>query len=62
MLLGIWEEFLIIVRQEVGSQVIETWLKAVAFTSWDSLNKIAHIKAPNSFVRDWVKNNYLNLF
>lgn len=62
MLLGIWEEFLIIVRQEAGSQVVETWLKAVIFAQWDSLNKIAHIKAPNSFVRDWIKNNYLKLF
>lgn len=62
MLVGIWEEFLIIVRQEAGSQVVETWLKAVILTSWDSLNKVVHIKAPNSFVRDWVKNNYLKLF
>ena len=59
---GIWEEFLIIVRQEAGSQVVETWLKAVVLQQWDSLNKVVHLKAPNSFVRDWIKNNYLNLF
>ncbi len=62
MLPGIWEEFLAIVKQEAGSQVVETWLKAVALEQWDALNKVAHIKAPNSFVRDWVKNNYLKLF
>lgn len=62
MLPGIWEEFLAIVKQEAGSQVVETWLKAVALEQWDALNKVAHVKAPNSFVRDWVKNNYLKLF
>lgn len=62
MLQGIWDEFLLIVRQEAGSQVVETWLKAVVLEQWDALNKTAHIKAPNSFVKDWIKNNYLNLF
>ena len=62
MLQSIWDEFLIIVRQEAGSQVVETWLKAVVFEQWDALNKTAHIKAPNSFVKDWIKNNYLSLF
>lgn len=62
MLQGIWDEFLLIVRQEAGSRVVETWLKAVVFEQWDALNQTAHIKAPNSFVKDWIKNNYLNLF
>lgn len=62
MLQAIWKEFLEIVRQEVGSQVVETWLKAVLLTRWDALEQTAHVKAPNSFVRDWVKSNYLNLF
>ena len=61
MLLEIWKEFLEIARQEAGNQVVDTWLKAVIFVNWDSLNHIAHIKAPNSFVRDWIKINYLNL-
>ena len=62
MLQVIWDEFLTIVRQEAGSQVVETWLKAVVLEQWDSLGKTVHIRAPNSFVKDWIKNNYLNLF
>lgn len=62
MLQGIWEEFLDIVREEEGSQVVETWLKAVAFEQWDSLSKTAHIKAPNTFVKDWINSNYQDLF
>jgi chromosomal replication initiator protein len=58
----IWKDFLDIVREEEGSQVVETWLKAVVFEQWDSLGKTAHIKAPNSFVKDWINSNYHNLF
>ena len=58
----IWEEFLKIVKQEVGSRVVETWLKAVCLHRWDSLQKIMYVQAPNSFVRDWIKTHYMVLF
>ena len=59
---GIWKEFLNIIRQEAGSRVVETWLKAVVLYEWDDLNKIAYIQAPNKFVKDWISNNYISLF
>jgi chromosomal replication initiator protein len=60
-MLGIWEEFLNIVKEEVGSRVVETWFKAVTFQQWDSLQKVVYLKAPNPFVRDWIQANYLTL-
>ncbi|HBR70335.1 TPA: chromosomal replication initiator protein DnaA [Candidatus Dependentiae bacterium] len=58
----IWQNFLDIVKQEEGSRVVETWLKAVSIERWDSCNCIVYLKAPNHFVREWVRNNYLHLF
>jgi chromosomal replication initiator protein len=59
---SIWQEFLKIMQQEVGSQMVETWLKAVTLYQWDSRENIVYLAAPNSFVKDWLKNNYYSLF
>jgi chromosomal replication initiator protein DnaA len=58
---GVWQEFLDIVRAEVGSRVVETWFKAIVLDRWDSDQKTAYLIAPNKFVRDWVQNHYLSL-
>lgn len=61
MLVSIWEQFLTIARQEAGTQVVETWLKAVSLYQWDSLRNIVYLVTPNSFVKEWIKNNYQRL-
>lgn len=61
MLNGIWEDFLKIVREEAGSRVVDTWFKAVSFYEWDSIEKIAYLRAPNTFVREWMSSNYVEL-
>ncbi len=58
----IWEQFLDIVREEAGSRVVETWLKAVTLQQWDAQEKVVYVHAPNVFVKDWIKTHYLNLF
>ncbi len=58
---GIWEEFLTIVREEIGSRVVETWFKAVSLHEWDPVYKVVYLKAPNQFVRDWIQSNYTSL-
>lgn len=62
MLQTVWEEFLKIVKQEAGSQVVETWLKAVVLERWDSFEKTVYIHPPNVFVKQWIRSNYLQLF
>ncbi len=62
MLEHIWQNFLDIVRQEVGSRVVETWLKAVTLERWDAQENIAYINTPNSFIKDWINCHYLPLF
>ncbi len=62
MIAGIWEEFLKIVGQEAGSHVVHTWLKAVSLSHWDALQKIVYLQAPNPFVQEWIKTNYMVLF
>jgi len=59
---SIWEEFLKIVREEAGSRVVETWLKAVSLSRWDAIEKIVYLQAPNTFVKEWLKSNYTQLF
>lgn len=61
MVAGIWEEFLMLVKEEAGSRVVETWFKAVSLRSWDAQEQIVYLEAPNQFVRDWIKNNYIPL-
>ncbi len=58
----IWEEFLKIVAQEAGSHVVQTWLNAVTLTDWDVHEKVVYIRAPNVFVKEWIKSHYLSLF
>ena len=62
MIQSIWQEFLKIVREEVGSRVVETWFKAVALQRWDAIEKVVYLQAPNAFVRDWIQKHYLTLF
>ena len=57
----IWHEFLKIVKEEVGSRVVETWLKALVFVRWDTNVKTAYLQAPNAFVKGWVQDNYYQL-
>lgn len=58
----IWQDFLKIVHEEVGSRVVETWLKAVTLAEWDPEHKTVYVKAPNAFVKEWIQNNYVPLF
>jgi chromosomal replication initiator protein len=57
----IWQDFLTIIRDEVGSRVVDTWFKAVSLDRWDMLTNTAYLQTPNAFVRDWICKNYLNL-
>jgi chromosomal replication initiator protein len=58
----VWQHFLDIVRQEKGSRIVETWLKAVVLERWDMHGSVVYLRAPNQFVQDWVCSNYKNLF
>ncbi len=57
----IWNEFLKIVREEAGSQVVETWFKAVHLKHWNRNLQTAVLQMPNQFVTRWVKDHYLPL-
>lgn len=59
---SIWNQFLHIAHDEVGSRVVDTWLKAVALSQWDAAQKIVYLQAPNVFVRDWIQKHYTQLF
>lgn len=61
MVTDIWAEFLNIIRQEVGSRIVETWFKAVCLMRWDAHESIVYLQAPNRFVRDWIKSHYMHL-
>lgn len=59
--IDIWGEFLTLMNQEVGTRVVETWFKAVTLIQWDVHQQVVYLEAPNAFVRDWIKNNYVEL-
>ena len=58
----IWEDFLKIVREELGSRVVETWFKAVSMTKWDAIEKVVYLQTPNAFVCNWLEKNYRSIF
>ena len=61
MIQSIWEELLKIIEQEVGSHVVQTWLKAVVLKSWDASTKIVSLQVPNPFVQSWIQAHYQGL-
>lgn len=62
MLSGVWQNFLQIVREEMGSRVIETWLKSVSLHQWDPERSTVYIQAPNVFVKEWIQSKYADAF
>lgn len=58
----IWQDFLKIAETELGMRAVETWIKAVSFYRCDMDLKKVYLKAPNVFVKDWVKTHYISLF
>ena len=58
----IWQEFLKIAETELGIRAVETWIKAVSFYRYDTQMQKVYLKAPNSFVKDWVQTHYYHLF
>jgi len=57
----VWDQFLTIIRQEVGSRVVDTWFKVVLLKRWDIILQEVYLEAPNTFVKDWLHKNYLTL-
>ncbi len=58
----VWEDFLKIIREEVGSRIVETWFKAVTLSHWDASKKTMYIQVPNAFTKQWVSTHYTKLF
>lgn len=58
----VWEEFLKIIKEEVGSRVVETWFKAVTLSHWDASKKTIYLQVPNAFTKQWVSSHYTPLF
>lgn len=58
---NIWQEFLKIVTEEVGSRIVETWFKSVSLSQWDAATKTVYLKAPNTFIKNWILSNYTTL-
>ena len=58
----IWQDFLKIIKEEVGTRVVETWIKAVTISRYDNLTGGIYLSAPNLFVKNWVESNYKDLF
>ena len=54
----IWDEFLKIIKEEAGSQIVETWFKAVTLQDWNPTTQQVILKAPNQFVRTWIQEHY----
>jgi len=62
MIYSLWENFLVIVKEELGSRVVETWFKAVSMTKWDAVGKVVYLQTPNAFICTWLEKNYRSVF
>jgi chromosomal replication initiator protein len=61
MIAAIWDQFLALAREELGSRVIETWFKAITLQRWDPITHTIFIFVPNDFIRSWVEEHYKQL-
>ena len=61
MVQTVWEDFLKIAKEEAGSRVVETWFKAVSFQNFNPAEDVVYLQAPNQFVKNWIKSNYMSL-
>jgi chromosomal replication initiator protein len=57
----IWDEFLKIIKEEAGVQIVETWFKAVCLEEWDPSINMATLRVPNQFVSKWIQEHYTDL-
>lgn len=57
----VWNDFLNVVREEAGNQVVETWFKSVTLQQWNSFARCAILKVPNEFVKTWLQEHYIEL-
>lgn len=57
----IWEEFLKIAKEEAGSQVVETWFKAVCLRDINLHKREVSLQMPNTFVSNWIQEHYHTL-
>jgi chromosomal replication initiator protein len=57
----IWDEFLKIIKEEAGSQVVETWFKAVCLDEWNIASQTVTLRVPNQFVSRWIQDHYTEL-
>jgi chromosomal replication initiator protein len=57
----IWDEFLKIAKEEAGSQVVETWFKAVSLRTINLNRGEVTLHMPNSFVSNWIQEHYHSL-
>jgi chromosomal replication initiator protein len=57
----LWQDLLVLLTEEVGSRVVETWFKAISFSRWDAESRTVYMSTPNPFVRDWVSSQYYGL-
>lgn len=62
MIEQVWQDFLKIIKEEVGIRVVETWIKAVSISRYDALERKVYLSAPNMFVKNWVETHYKQLF
>lgn len=62
MIEQVWQDFLKIIKEEVGIRVVETWIKAVSLSRYDALDRKVYLSAPNMFVKNWVETHYKQLF
>lgn len=57
----VWEEFLKIIKEEAGSQIVETWFKAVSLDDWNQSINTVTLRTPNQFVSKWIQEHYSDL-
>lgn len=62
VLADMWKNFLDLVREEVGSRVVDTWFCALSFYRWDQLENTVYLQVPNAFIQEWVEKKYSTLF
>ncbi len=58
---ALWDECLVLIRDNVTEQQFNTWFKPIDFESYDDATKSIVLRLPSSFIYEYLEEHYVDL-
>lgn len=57
----LWQQCLLLIKENVTGQQFNTWFKPIVFESYDEKNKAVLVQVPSPFVYEYLEENFIDL-